>query len=66
MSRINEVDVFHHFIEKHKLHLNRVVCCTHTCYCDCVNIASVTSASRYITSASLYNVSVTLSSALSK
>ena len=34
------------------IHLSRVFCCSHTC--NCVNMVSVTSASRYITSASLY------------
>ena len=36
--------------EKHKLHLSRLFCCNHTYYC--VNMVSVTSVSRYITSAS--------------
>ena len=35
--------------KKHKLHLSHLFCCNHTCYC--VNMVSVTSASRYITSA---------------
>ena len=34
------------------LHLSRLFCCNHTCHC--VNMVSVTSASRYITSASRY------------
>ena len=38
----------------HKLHLSRLFCCNHTCYC--VNMVSVTSASRYITSASRYHL----------
>ena len=41
-----------YFIEK-KLHLSRLFCCNHTCHC--VNMVSVTSASRYITSASRYH-----------
>ena len=40
-------------LKKHKLHLNRLLGCNHTCYC--VNMVSVTSASRYITSASCYH-----------
>ena len=40
-------------LKKHKLHLNRLFCCNHTCYC--VNMVSVTSASRYIRSASRYH-----------
>ena len=39
--------------KKHKLHLSRLFCCNHTCYC--VNMVSVASASRYITSASRYH-----------
>ena len=39
--------------KKHKLNLSRLFCCNHTCYC--VNMVSVTSASRYITSASRYH-----------
>ena len=35
-----------------KIH-NRLLCCNHTCYC--VNMVSVTLASRYITPASRYN-----------
>ena len=31
--------------KKHKLHLSRLFCCNHTCYC--VKMISVTSASRY-------------------
>ena len=42
--------IFHR--KKHKLHLSRLFCCNHTCYC--VNVASVTPASRYITSASRF------------
>ena len=37
---------------KHKLHLSPLFCCNHTC--NCVNMVSVTSASRYITTASRY------------
>ena len=40
-------------LKKHKLHLNRLFCCNHTCYC--VNMILVTSASRYITPASRYH-----------
>ena len=40
-------------LKKHKLHLSRLFCCNHTCYC--VNMVSVTSVSRYITSASRYH-----------
>ena len=40
-------------LNKQKLHLSRLFCCNHTCYC--VNMVSVTSASRYITSASRYH-----------
>ena len=40
-------------LKKHKLHLSRLFCCNHTCYC--VNMVSVTPASRYITSASRYH-----------
>ena len=36
-----------------KLHLSRLFCCNHTCYC--VNMVSVTSASSYITPASCYH-----------
>ena len=39
--------------KKHKLHLHRLFCCNTTC--NCVNMVSVTSASSYITSASLYH-----------
>ena len=39
--------------KKHKLHLNHLFCCDHTCYF--ANIAFVTSASWYITSASCYH-----------
>ena len=38
--------------QQHKLHYGRLFCCNHTCYC--VNMGSVTSASRYLTSASRY------------
>ena len=40
-------------LKKHKLHVSRLFCCNHICYC--VNMVSVTSASRYITSASRYH-----------
>ena len=40
-------------LKKHKLHLSRLFCCNHTCYC--VNTISVTPASRYIPSASRYH-----------
>ena len=57
ISRINEVYVFFNsdilLKKKHKLNLRRLFCCNHTCYC--VNMVSVTSASRYITSASRYH-----------
>ena len=47
----NKISLFS--LKKHKLHLSRLFCCNHTCYC--VNMVSVTSASRYITSASCYH-----------
>ena len=58
ISRINEVHVFsikyrYNDIllkKKHNLHLSRLFCFNHACYC--VGMVSVTSASRYITSAS--------------
>ena len=40
-------------LKKHKLHLSRLFCWNHTCYC--VNLVSVTSASRYIAPASCYH-----------
>ena len=40
-------------LKKHLLHLSCLFCCNHTCYC--INTMSVTSASRYITSASRYH-----------
>ena len=40
-------------LKKHKLHLSRFFSCNHTYYC--VNEVSVSSASRYITSASRYH-----------
>ena len=53
ISRINDVYVF--LLKKtHKDHLSRLFRCNHTCYC--VNMVSVTSASRYITSASRYHL----------
>ena len=52
ISRIYEVYVFSIkyrysdiLLKIHKLHLSRLCCCNHTCYC--VNMVSVTSASRY-------------------
>ena len=36
-----------------RIHLSSLFCCNHTCYC--VSMVSVTSASRYITSASRYH-----------
>ena len=60
ISRINEVYFISRkyryndiLLKKHKLHLSRLFCCDHTCYC--VNMASVTSASFYITSALHYH-----------
>ena len=52
----NKKSLERYFIENHKLHLSRLFCCNHTCYC--ASMVYVTSASRYITSA--------LSPALSK
>ena len=40
-------------LKKHKLHLKRLFCCNHTCFC--VSMVSATSASRYITSATRYH-----------
>ena len=40
-------------LKEHKLHLSRLFCCNHTCYC--VNMVSVTLPSRYIMSASPYH-----------
>ena len=40
-------------VKKHKLDLSHLFCWNHTCYC--VDIGSVTSKSRYITSASRYH-----------
>ena len=61
ISRINdEVYVFIKYgysdilLKNHKLHLSCLFCCNHTCYC--VNMVSVTSVSRYITSASWYHL----------
>ena len=60
ISRINEVYVFSIkyrysdiLLKKHKLHLSRLFCCNHTCYC--VNTVSLTPGSRYKTSASRYH-----------
>ena len=58
-SRINEVYVFSIkyrysdiLLKTYKFYLSSLFCCNHTCYC--VNMVSVTSASRYITSAPRY------------
>ena len=40
-------------LKRHKLYLSRLFCCKYTCYC--VNMVSVTSVSRIITSASCYH-----------
>ena len=40
-------------LKKHKLHLSHLFCCNHTCCC--INMVSVTSASRYIMSVSRYH-----------
>ena len=40
--------------KKHKLYLSHLICCNYACYC--VNMVSVTSASRYIRSASRYHL----------
>ena len=40
-------------LKKYKLHLSRLFCCNHTCYCG--NMVSVTSASRNITSETRYH-----------
>ena len=60
ISRITEVYVFSIkycyrdiLLKKHKLHLSCLFCCNHNCYC--VNMVSVTSSSRNITSASFYH-----------
>ena len=60
ISRINEVYVFSIkycysdiLLKKHFFHLSRLFCCNHTYYS--VNMVSVTSASRYITSGSGYH-----------
>ena len=56
ISRINEV---YEFLNKNfainpiNFIYNHLICCNHTCYC--VNMVSVMSASRYITSASRYH-----------
>ena len=39
---------------KHKIHLSYLFCCNHTCYC--VNMFSVMSVSRNLTSASHYHL----------
>ena len=49
----NKISLYSDILLK-KNHLSRLFCCNHTCHC--VNMASVTSASRYITSASRYPV----------
>ena len=51
-SRINEVNVFS-IKYRYSDHLNRLFCCNHTFYC--VNMISMMSASRSITSASRYH-----------
>ena len=38
---------------RYRLHLSHLFCCYHTCFC--LNMVSVTSSSRYITSASRYH-----------
>ena len=43
-------------LKTHKLNFSQLFCCNRTCYC--VNMVSLTSASRYITSASRYITSV--------
>ena len=48
ISGINAVYVFFQYLLKkhtHKLHVSRLFCCNHTCYC--VNIVSVASTLRY-------------------
>ena len=51
INRMNEVMFFFSIkcsdilLNTHKLHLSRLFCCNHTCYC--FNMVSVTSASRY-------------------
>ena len=40
-------------LKEHKLHLSRLFCCIHACYC--VIMMSVTSTSHYITSVSRYH-----------
>ena len=61
MSRINEVVVFSikislYFIEKKPIKfIKAIFLCNHTKSCHCVNLVSVTSASRYITSPSRYH-----------
>ena len=54
ISRINEVCVFSKkniALKEHKLHLSRLFCCNHTCYC--VNMVFLTS--HYITLVSRYH-----------
>ena len=61
ISRIDEVYVFSikyrysdiPLKKPHKLHLSRLFSCNHTCCC--VNMVSMTSASRYIKAASRYH-----------
>ena len=59
ISRINEVmffpkiSLYRYFIEKLKLHLSHLFCCSHACYF--VNMVSATSVSRNITPASRYH-----------
>ena len=54
---INRINQVYDFFNKISLNINFIYmiipfCCNHTCYC--VRMVSVTSASRYITSASRY------------
>ena len=55
MFFFNKIALKRYLIEKksHRLLINRLFCFNHTCYC--VNMVSVTLASRYITSASRYH-----------
>ena len=59
IQRINDVYVFSIYTISYRktttfqLHLNCLFCCNHTFYC--ANMVCVTSASRHITSASLYH-----------
>ena len=53
--KIDYSDYQQNKLKKHELHLSRLFCCNHTCN-NCVNMVSVTSASRYITSALRYHL----------